>query len=1191
MKRHSAAIAAQHKCRFARSAALSALISSSLLACFVSVSPGQVTNRPAPAGAPSVAGEDTPREVEERLVERSIYIPYDKLWRTFEEKGRGVFLPYDEFMELWRKAESVGERPAEVHPPVGAVVAETAGEVTISEDVAAVKADIRIELLKTGWHEVPIRLGDVAITKATAAGKPARLVRKGDKGYFLVTRKLDKQPEVLTLQVEFAKSYSKTPGRNSVEFQCPVAPVSRWDVRIPEQGVKVDIKPMLATTDAPEENAAVTHVLAFVGATPTLEINWTPKAEGAKGLKALATVKARHEVRIEEGVARTRTSLTYAISRTELPRLMIEVPAGQKVVNVFDQNVREWSVVTSGQVQRITVELFQPAKSAQSLVVELEMFGDMKQVRVPVVRALGVTRQQGVVVATMDGGLRAETAERSGLLQVDAADLPATLTRGKWDFSYQYAALPFSLVLNVGKVRPRILADSLSAVHLAPEEILVDYMTVYDIQKAGVFRLDVLVPAEFEIREVRGFSQGKSVTAAAIDSHPAGEVQAGMRPVTISLSRRALGKVGLHLMLRRELKTADLLTPTGQAVDLPIPIPRTGSDEIEREMGRVVVYAPESLRVNPRHALGLRPVASAEAEKGLPRVCRAGERPVLAFGHAGGEVALSVAAERRAPHITARQLLVGRIESGVVKYECTLTYDVLHSGVKSLRVDIPAALAGKVRLVTADLRRTVVADPEDLDNAYVAWQIEGETEFMGARVIRLQWEDKIPTLDIGKPVQFAVPRLVPKALDRAWGQIVLAKAETIDVSPGEKRSGLRPIDPRHDLMPGASVKDAARAFEFRDKWDLSVRATRYEPKAVKATSIERGLVRMVVTRSDVTSVQALYRMRSARQRLVVHLPGDVQFDTQPVRINGRPVTLEQGEPGQYFVPLVNQQQDVPFLLELRYVCTDGGLKLRAPEFPKEPAIQQVYLSVHVPKELAYLGSRGPWTDEMVWVLSGFESWPRGRRDADDLLAWVREGLSVDAGNLGDFATDGRHLLYSTLRPAGGDDGALAICLVRRWWFRLLLIVAIVAVGAVLVPASLARKSCLAGAGVIAIVLLAVFAPSAARAVVNNATAAAGLVVLVLWGLWLLLVTIPKRMANAKGKRVPRAVAARGAPPPLPDETGEGGDGEPSEAPVATDADEAVDPDGDGTRQPGGPTPGEGGGETPGTPGEGGKSDA
>ena len=58
---------------------------------------------------------------------------------------------------------------------------------------------------------------------------------------------------------------------------------------------------------------------------------------------------------------------------------------------------------------------------------------------------------------------------------------------------------------------------------------------------------------------------------------------------------------------------------------------------------------------------------------------------------------LTLAAERRKPQVTVRQLMVARIEDGVVKYQLTLFYNVLYSGVKSLRLDVPAEVAARLR--------------------------------------------------------------------------------------------------------------------------------------------------------------------------------------------------------------------------------------------------------------------------------------------------------------------------------------------------------------------------------------------------------------------------------------------------------------------------------------------------------------
>jgi hypothetical protein len=243
-----------------------------------------------------------------------------------------------------------------------------------------------------------------------------------------------------------------------------------------------------------------------------------------------------------------------------------------------------------------------------------------------------------------------------------------------------------------------------------------------------------------------------------------------------------------------------------------------------------------------------------------------------------------------------------------------------------------------------------------------------------------------------------------------------------------------------------------------------------------------------------------------------------------------PVPLEQGEPGEFFVPLVTQRQDEPFLVELRYVVTGARAILAGPDFPREPATQQVYLSAYVPRELTYLGSAGPWNDEIVWGLKGFNAWPKGNKSGSALINWVTEGLDVDRGTLGSFPTDGRHLLFSTLRPAPGADGALRLVLVRGWILQTVVLALIIGLGVLLLPAPFKTRAVAVGIALVMLLLDAVFAPSVARSVVNNATVAAGLIVLVVWGLWFLLVTVPRSPVWQERRRARQRATT---PPPTP----------------------------------------------------------
>ena len=1090
----------------------------------------EVPAAPAPKAEPAA-------EKAKAVREQSIYIPYEKLREVFEKQGRGVFLPYEKFQQLWKAARDKTAPPAEAKPPIDALITEVSGVATVSKDVVTVEAAIKFEVLKEGWNEVPLRLGDVALTKAKIGNEPARIVSDGKAGYKLLVEKKGKQPQQFNLALGFAKAYSKSPGQNSVSFESPQAPVSKWEVRIPESGVKVNIHPLLAATEVPPAAGAAkeTVVLAFVGAAPTIRIDWTPKAEGAKGLAALASVQIEQQTTIEEGVTRTRATLAYEISRAELASLEVEVPADQKVAGVFDPNVREWSVAAAGGVQKITVQLFEPAKKTQNLTVELEKFTaeQAAQVKAPVIKALGVGRQQGVVVVKVASGLRAEAVAHAGLLQLDAAELPATLAKGKWDFSYRYAALPFDLTLGVEKVQPRILADSLVEAHLGTEALTVDLVTVYTVERAGVFRFEIDVPEGYDVRSVRGAPVGKAVRAAQVDSHHL--TGPNKTRLVVNLSRKALGKVALAVSLHRALREPDLLTPTGKAADIPLAIPRVAPDSVERETGRLVVYAPESLRVNPDKPTGLRTVTFQEATQAMRRTQRSGERPVLAFAYTEEPASLALAAERRKPHVTVRQLLVAQIDSGVVKYSGSFFYDVLYSGVKHLRVDVPQDLAGDIRVSPRTIRHETIAEkPDDLADGYVAWQLTGDTEFMGAVKIVLTWEKKIEKLDVGKSVDLDIPRLIPRAIDRAWGQIVLAKAETIDVQRAEgadKVKGLRPIDPQHDLMPGASVKAAARAFEFHEDWALTVVATMYKLEDIKHTAVERALVRMVVTRSGLISVQALYRARSARQRLRVRLPADFhEFDRDPLRINGRPVSLEHsGDRTTFFVPLVSLTPDEPFLLELRYTVKGAGMTLECPVFPEEPAVQKVYLSAYLPRVWDYLGYVGPWTDENVWDFrDGDLTWlVVARRNDASLVDWVRQGLKTEGGAEQSFQTDGRPYLFSTLRPQEPPEGSLHLAAWDSTYLAIAVFVVILAVGVALLLTPWTKRCIAVGAFIALMVLLGVFAPTFAMQVTDGVMAAAVSIVAVIWLLWYLLWTRrrdPRIVERRKARRAARDAA-------------------------------------------------------------------
>ena len=285
---------------------------------------------------PGKAKEDAAAQ-EKSIREQDIYIPYDKLRQVFEKHGRGVFLPYDKFQELWKAAQDKTQPAAEIKPPVGAVITEIENEATVEKDVVRVKAKVKIELLAEGWQEIPLRLSDAAITSAKLGDQPARILGAAGQDYRLLIEKKGKQPEQIELNLEYAKAITRSPGQNSVSFQTPQAPVSRWKVTIPQAGVKVNLQPLIAATEVPPGDK--TSAEADKEKRPTKPWSWRssaprrpcrsigrPRPKAPPAWRPWPSVQTQQQLWINESVTHCTTTLDYAISRAELAKLAIEVP-------------------------------------------------------------------------------------------------------------------------------------------------------------------------------------------------------------------------------------------------------------------------------------------------------------------------------------------------------------------------------------------------------------------------------------------------------------------------------------------------------------------------------------------------------------------------------------------------------------------------------------------------------------------------------------------------------------------------------------------------------------------------------------------------------------------------------------------------------------------------------------------------
>ena len=106
--------------------------------------------------------------------------------------------------------------------------------------------------------------------------------------------------------------------------------------------------------------------------------------------------------------------------------------------------------------------------------------------------------------------------------------------------------------------------DQLVDAYLQPELLTLDLYAKYNVERAGLFELTVVVPAGFEVRQVRGDTAAASenlATPVSVDSFTIDDDD--NTKLRINLSQKAQGVVGLFVQLEKTLDDPESAGPDG----------------------------------------------------------------------------------------------------------------------------------------------------------------------------------------------------------------------------------------------------------------------------------------------------------------------------------------------------------------------------------------------------------------------------------------------------------------------------------------------------------------------------------------------------------------------------------------------------------------------------------------------------
>ena len=165
--------------------------------------------RPLPA---QEVGPKAPSGKPKQIVrQETVYVPYEKLKEIFEKEGRGIFLPYEEFLRLWHAAQPKPPEPPPDEPPAPAVIRGGSYKGSVSGDVVRFDVTYEMDALKKGWSELPIPLTGVALESVELSSPGAMFSAKGN-----AYRVLFPAPGHYQAKLRFSVRVSQQPGRKTI---------------------------------------------------------------------------------------------------------------------------------------------------------------------------------------------------------------------------------------------------------------------------------------------------------------------------------------------------------------------------------------------------------------------------------------------------------------------------------------------------------------------------------------------------------------------------------------------------------------------------------------------------------------------------------------------------------------------------------------------------------------------------------------------------------------------------------------------------------------------------------------------------------------------------------------------------------------------------------------------------------------
>ncbi len=771
------------------------------------------------------------------------------------------------------------------------------------------------------------------------ADAPVRLELQG-KSYHLVVSK----PGVHDVTFKFLSALPKAGEDQSRAFffALPQALSKRVKLTVPAVGQDVEVAGALRMTRA-EANGATT-ASALLGPSDHAAVAWKPRARETSQEKTVFYSQSTSLARFDASLVEVQHLVRFQIAQGELRQIRIRVPEPMTVTVVKGKSIGAWRYDIPK--QELEVRLSEPAVGEYSLVVVTQISREKLpyDATIGAISVADAARHSGVLGFTASPAVQIVVQKAPATMNVDDFAREAGVQSAVRN-AFRMDKADDSVTAQVVEVKPELHTEESVTFVIADEQLLYNSDVKVDVTKAGVFAVELKLPAAYEI----------DVLTAPQVSHWDESIANEIRTVTVHLREKHLGSIPLKIQLTR----------TVQGLPGQITVPRVQVTGVTKTSGRLIVKSDKGVILSVGERTGVNDVDPLEF--GIR------EPGVLCFKLPQPDWSLTLATEVIKPRITADFLHVADVVEGIVRHTQYLSYRLHNAGSKVFEIQLPRG-AEAVQILGRDIARK-----NEVEKGSGRWRIELNRKwFEGRYSLEVRYETKY-ALTVAGAGMITLEPIKATGVERQAGYLVVLPAPRVQLALSGGAGAMQAMDPRTipRLFTSRSFESAAfsRSTAAAD-YSVTLSAQRHEAANLLQADALGTLIKSVVadTGHTLTSVRIDLRVHS-KQHLEVMLPPDSEL--WAVQVNGKsPVPSRTTKNGARveLIPLgAAAREGADVTVEFTYVSpppadwSSTQPKLIGPRF--DLPLKDVNWILYLPEQFDYREFEGTLTINRDFVMA------------------------------------------------------------------------------------------------------------------------------------------------------------------------------------------------------------------------------